>query len=248
MGSKSRTVAIGKIAKMITETPRGRPLRVAVNGRIASGKTMLAHELANEIRKIGRQVLHIGVDGFHNPKSIRYRQGRASAKGYYEDAFNLDALRSLLLEPLGKTQADETEGWLVRTVSFDLEKDRPIEMPMERVTADTIVIVDGSFLLVPKLLEFWDYKIFLNVNRDTATERGAHRDSSQFDGIEEARRMHDERYQAACDLYIVANQPQKVANVVVENDELEFPRLNFREVESSDIDTPAPVVVSGRTS
>ena len=223
-----RAEIIKTIAEAITGLPQKRPLRVAVNGRIASGKTTLASELTDAIRANGRSVLHVGVDGFHNPRAIRYRQGRASARGYYEDAYDLDALATLLLEPLSNAAKAQSQNWAIRTASFDLEADKAVDAPEEKVAADCIVIVDGSFLLRAKLRDLWDYAIFLDVDRKTATERGARRDAEQLGGVEDARRLHDERYQAACDLYVQENHPQEFADAIVQNAQFDTPTLKFR--------------------
>jgi uridine kinase len=49
----------------------------------------------------GRPVVHLDSDGFHQSRDIRYRQGRESAHGYYEDAYDFSSLVRLTLEPLG---------------------------------------------------------------------------------------------------------------------------------------------------
>lgn len=176
---------------------------------------------------MGYPVRHVGVDGFHNPREVRYWQGRASARGYYEDAYDLDSLRKLLLEPLGKPP-NATDGlWNMRTASLDLETDMPIDAPLETMSANEILIIDGSFLLVPKLCDFWDYVVFIDVSRDVATERGARRDADRLNGEAEARHLHNERYQPACDLYLQENEPIKYANAIVVNTYLKKPVLHF---------------------
>ena len=205
----NREEALAAIADAIATLPNGRPQRVAVNGRIASGKTTLAAELAEALRAKGRPVRHVGVDGFHNPIAIRYQQGRASARGYYEDAYDLEAVARLLLQPLGAEPNFGDGSWSIHTRSHDLHADEPINEPPESIVADTILIVDGSFLLVPKLRRRWDYVVFVEVDRTIATQRGALRDADRLGGIDAASKLHDERYQAACDLYIVRTAMQK---------------------------------------
>jgi uridine kinase len=223
-----RKEAIAAIANAIAALPGERPQRVAVNGRIASGKTTLASELADAVRAQGRPVLHVGVDGFHNPIAIRYRQGRSSARGYYEDAYDLDAVGRLLLQPLGM-KANSADGlWSIRTCCFDLDTDMPINEAPEAIVADTVLVVDGSFLLVPKLRSLWDYVVFLDVDRAIAAMRGAKRDSDRLGGFEPAKTMHEERYQTACDFYISENQPQNYANAIWSNADFERPVLRFR--------------------
>jgi uridine kinase len=215
---------IVKLADAIDNLLMDHPTRVAVNGRIASGKTTFAKELANTLESMGRPVLHVGVDGFHNPRAMRYRQGRSSARGYYEDAYDLAAVRRRLLDTLGKSDA-KPERWLVQTASLDLETDQPLDPEPISVTRDTVLIVDGSFLLGPTLRDSWDYSIFLDVTRDVAAKRGARRDAPRLGGIAASRELHEIRYQAACDLYIQENRPEHFAQVVIGNDDLSNPEL-----------------------
>ena len=77
------------------------PVRVAIDGVDGAGKTTLANELAGPVRSLNREVIRASVDGFHNPRSIRYRLGRHSPKGYFTDSFNYAALKADLLLPLG---------------------------------------------------------------------------------------------------------------------------------------------------
>jgi pantothenate kinase-related protein Tda10 len=46
----------------------GRPLKVAIDGRCASGKTMLADALAPLVHGHGFDALRPSVDGFHHPR------------------------------------------------------------------------------------------------------------------------------------------------------------------------------------
>ena len=57
------THAIGKI-----ELPH--PVRVGIDGMSASGKTVLADELAELLQEHGKKVIRAGLDGFHNPPEI----------------------------------------------------------------------------------------------------------------------------------------------------------------------------------
>jgi uridine kinase len=74
------------------------PVRVAVDGADGVGKTTLAGELVNRIAE-HRPVIRASVDGFHNPRSVRYRLGRSPPGGWSRGADShgqprLDALKS----------------------------------------------------------------------------------------------------------------------------------------------------------
>ena len=58
---------------------------------------MFADELAAVLRDRGHTVIRASVDGFHNPREIRYQRGRQSPAGYYLDSFDYDRLRRVLL-------------------------------------------------------------------------------------------------------------------------------------------------------
>lgn len=227
MKELDRAAIISLVADSIANLNRERPQRIAVNGRIASGKTTFAKELTDALRKRKFPVLHVGVDGFHNPSAIRYRQGRSSARGYYEDAYDLNALANLLLKPLGQVSPSKEKIWSVATASFDLEMDQAVDLPPVSVSSDYFVIVDGSFLLSNMLADMWDHKIFLHVGRDIAAERGAYRDAERLGGIELARELHDARYQAACDLYFEENKPILTADIVINNDNPARPKIRL---------------------
>src|SRR5579862_1240686 len=86
--------------KIVARKRTGKAFRVGIDGRCASGKTMLAGELASLLSAKGFDVLRPSVDGFHQPRERRYRQGEYSAIGYYEDAYDYPAIIDGLLGPL----------------------------------------------------------------------------------------------------------------------------------------------------
>lgn len=91
-----RKGAVSLLAGQVEAVRRPHPVRVAVDGRTASGKTKLADEVAAELRARGRAVIRTSVDGFHRPRAERYRRGRLSAEGYLDDARDWSAVTRLL--------------------------------------------------------------------------------------------------------------------------------------------------------
>ena len=76
------------IANRLAAIKLPHPLRVGIDGVSASGKTVLADELAVVLQKMNREVIRTGIDGFHNPPEIRHRRGSMSVEGYVEDSFD----------------------------------------------------------------------------------------------------------------------------------------------------------------
>lgn len=87
------------LAHRISAIERTHPVRVAIDGVDAAGKTTLADELVASIETLGRPVIRASIDGFHNPAEIRYRRGRGSPEGYFRDSFNRAGLVEVLLAP-----------------------------------------------------------------------------------------------------------------------------------------------------
>jgi uridine kinase len=86
--------------EIVARKAEDHPLKVGIDGRCAAGKSMLADELGRSLSGRGYDIRRPSVDGFHHPREWRYRQGEYSARGYYEDAYDYDAVVRALLRPL----------------------------------------------------------------------------------------------------------------------------------------------------
>jgi len=219
----TRALVLDDLAARITALPFARPIRIAIDGRLGAGKTMLADELAARIAASGRPVIRTSIDGFHRSKAERYARGRNSPEGYYYDSRDLAAVMSLLLAPLGPG-GDRR----YRTESFDLENDRPLDQPARFADANAVLIVDGTFLQRPELRGGWDLTIFVETAADIATRRGITRDAGLLGGIDAATRLYAERYDPACALYERLCAPGQIADVVLDNDDLGNPHTTIR--------------------
>jgi len=215
------TGVVGNLATMIAAIQHPGPIRVAIDGRIASGKSTFADELAAQIMRENREVIRTSIEGFHNPKATRYARGRYSAEGYYFDATNLAAIRTLLLDPLG-SNGDRR----YCTEAFDLEKDVPTDKPPLVASEKSVLIVDGTFLQRPELV--WDLTIFVDASEQISEERGVNRDAVRLGGFAKARELYATRYKPAFDLYEKLCNPRLSADVVIDNNNFEHPRMEIR--------------------
>jgi uridine kinase len=222
--STDRLRVLDDLAASIAGTSLKRPLRIAVDGRTAAGKTTLSDELAALIRQRGRHVIRTSIDAFHRPRAERYARGRASAEGYYHDARDLAAIVGLLLVPLGP----HGDRWY-RSASFDLEKDQPIAQEPARAPDDAVLIVDGTFLQRPELRDEWDLTIFIKTSAHIAEQRAVGRDANQCGGADVARYLYAARYRGAFDIYDELCAPEEIADVVLDNDKPDHPTIGIRE-------------------
>jgi uridine kinase len=218
-----RAAVLEELATRLAGVSLGWPVRVAIDGRTASGKTTLANEVASLIRNKGRPVIRTSIDGFHRPKAARYARGRYSPEGYYHDARDLAAVMTLLLDPLGP-EGDR----LYRTQSFDLENDRPVEQQPQSAPADAVLLVDGTFLQRPELRNGWDITIFVKASEHTAERSGVARDAQLLGGGSAAQKLYAERYRPAFDLYERLSAPEVNADVLLVNEDIQHPRLHIR--------------------
>ncbi|MES5939247.1 MULTISPECIES: hypothetical protein [unclassified Bacillus cereus group] len=221
----NRKKRIKEIADHILKLNLTHPIRVGVSGITASGKTTFANELAEEIKKRGLPVTHASIDDFHNPRLIRYAQGKESARGYYEDAHDYIAFKERLLKPLGPNGNLQYE-----TISHNLKTDIPVHNEPLLAQPNMVVIVDGTFLFKKDVEHLFDYKILVDTDFEIARKRGAERETEAFGSYEEAEKMFLNRYHAACKMYIDEHNPKECADVVFRNNNFDDPVVVFKEI------------------
>lgn len=214
-----RTDMLRDLAESLIELQGDHPLRVAIDGITASGKTTLGNELTSAIGEREHPVIRIRMDDFHHRREHRYRQGKDSARGYYEDAYDFDTLNQQVLKPLGPNG-----NRAFRRRIIDLASDTPIDEPAEVTAPDSILVVDGSFMQRHHR-ENWDVVIFVNTSFDEALRRGIVRDAEQFGGPAEAQQRYAHRYHAASRMYVDEVNPAQAADFVIDNDDPSSPRL-----------------------
>lgn len=134
----------------------GHPLRVGIDGICGSGKTIFSRDLAEFVAAIGRTVVLVDSDGFHHVRARRYRQGRESAQGYYDDAYDFGSLAERVLLPLGP---DGTRDYAIRV--HDLASDATIDDETPQAPPDAIVLSAAAFIQRDRLRDLWDEVIYL---------------------------------------------------------------------------------------
>ncbi|WP_247506007.1 hypothetical protein [Bradyrhizobium sp. 1] len=107
---------------------------------------IFANELAEVIVGLGRPVIRASVDGFHNPRTIRYARGRQSPLGFFEDSYNYAFLKQYLLDPL-------SPGGHRRYCAavFDHVTDLPVPLMEQEAHPVSMLLFDGIFLHRPEL-------------------------------------------------------------------------------------------------
>ncbi len=209
---------IQALAKTILQFQPPHPLRVAIDGVDAAGKTRLADEIAEQLQDQPRQIIRASVDGFHNPESIRRSQGELSPLGFYQDSYNYQALIENLLMPLGP------EGnRLFRTAVFNYRINQPLPSEPKTCQPDAVLLMDGIFLLRPRLVSFWDLRIFLAADFSETVPRGAARDTALFGSYQAAKERYQKRYVPGQKIYLQEAHPLDKADILIDNNKIEDP-------------------------
>jgi uridine kinase len=215
----TRASVVDEVARVLCARDPGHPLRVGIDGVCGAGKSTFAEGLAERIVECGRPVILLDSDGFHHVRAIRYRQGKDSARGYYEDAYDFDSLRDHVLVPLGPAGSGR---YAVRV--HDLATDDVIH-EFASAPMHAVVVFAATFLQRGALRDHWDEVVYLDASIERAEQRGIERDAEHLGGSEAAQRAYAVRYMAACRIYLVEEDPRGRASLVVDHDDPLRPRM-----------------------
>lgn len=218
--SSVRTDLINELAAVVSRLGAGR-LRVAVDGYTASGKTSFGHELAAALRRLGRPTLRTSLDDFKNPWREARELGydRISGEGYYRNAYDHRSVRDLLLAPMGPEGSGRVVLCAHDPLTGEDHRDTVVAAP-----TNAVLVVDSVFAFRPEYNDFWDFRIWLDVDPEQSLARGIARDVDS-EGLEEATRLHRDRYHVAELIYLAEVEPRTLADVVVDNRDFANPRL-----------------------
>jgi uridine kinase len=126
----------------------------------------------------------------------------------------------MLLRPLGPGGTGH-----YRTAIFDYREDVPVESPRMKVELEAILLFDGIFLLRPQLRSFWDYTIFVRAEFDETLRRALVRDLPLWGDAKKIEHRYLSRYIPAQKLYLAECNPEKNANLVIDNNDPSNPLI-----------------------
>lgn len=209
---------VAELADLVVSQGRGR-VRVVFDGLTASGKTSLAHEVAAAVAARGRPVFRASLDDFKRPWAERHLYDRETGEGYYRNAGDHDAAWRLLLGPA----APDGTGVVALCARDPLTQ---VDHSATTVTMpeDGVLVVDSVFAMRPELDRAWDLRIWVDVDPELSVARGVRRDS-HGNGAEAAETLHRQRYLVGELLYLEEVEPVRRADAVVDNSDLDHPRL-----------------------
>jgi uridine kinase len=213
MDSSARGELLSDLVQMVGSVTVAHPVRVAIDGIPGAGKTTLADELAAVLRAQGREVVRATIEDFLNPRSVRHPWGD-SAEGWYNHSTDLDALRRVLLDPLGPGGDRK-----IQRAVYDKAADIAVSAPATTAAANAVLLFDGVFLLRKELSELWELRIFVSADFEKALNRSRIRDQTPLMSADEVEQRYRRRYIPSQQFYFETARPAEHADIIVYNDE-----------------------------
>jgi uridine kinase len=223
MDKLSRQYILQTVAHRLAAIKLPHPLRVGIDGVSASGKTVLADELATVLRNMNREVIRTGIDGFHHPPEIRHRRGSMSVEGYVEDSFDYAAVRKYVLDPLG---AEGNLSYLPGIYDHASETNKRRD-PIS-VSADAILLFEGVMLFRHEIANAFDYRILVDTSFQEALERAKTRDLKHFGNMQTLLDKYTRRFIPGQKCYLEEYRPAETVDATVGNENPAEPTLRFR--------------------
>jgi uridine kinase len=186
---------------------------IGINGIDGAGKTKFAESFEKFLISRGYETQSIHLDDFHNPRAFRYA-GENQIENYYNRSFNINLVVEKLLAPLNQNHNFSTRLMVLdwRTDKFDIIKEYSFNLK-------AIVIFEGVFLFQKELSPYIDYKIFLDIPFEESLKRAGARDS------EDIINKYESKYLPAQARYLEEYPPSKVADMVIDNTDWEYPQI-----------------------
>jgi uridine kinase len=213
MDHGTRDELLSRLSEAVGAVNAAHPVRVAIDGVPAAGKTTLADELAAVLRAQGREVIRATIEGFLTPRSVRHPWSD-SAEGWYNHSTDLEALRRVLLDPLGPGGDRKYQQEV-----YDKAADSPLSPPAGTAAADAVLLFDGVFLQRKELLGQWDLRILVSAAFANTVARSRARDQTPLMSANDAEQRYRRRYIPSQQFYFRTARPDQHADIIVYNDE-----------------------------
>jgi len=205
------------IASYILKVKQEKPIIVAFDGVDTSGKTKLADNVYKILINEKVNVVRVSIDKFHNPKEIRLAKGDFSPEGFFEDSFNLEKIKQMIIDPI------KSNGNYIVTGIYDYRNESETSKKQIKIDNNLIVLFDGIFLNRDELYKYWDISIFLDVTFETVLQRAIKRDVEYFGSEDEVRKKYQNRYIPGEQIYLSKCNPKARADIVIDNNDWNNP-------------------------
>lgn len=154
------------IAAAYAKREQARPFIIAIDGLSGAGKTTLVEQLHG----IAPNELILHIDDFIVERYRRYETGQPEAMEYYALQWDVELLVQTLFEPLSRGENRLTLPY------YNRDRDEVVMRTID-VALDTLVLIEGIFLLRDEWRRYFDYIVYLDCPREVRYERVLNRDT-----------------------------------------------------------------------
>lgn len=134
----SPAALVDEVSALVADRPD--ITRVIIDGAPPTRPDVLADDLGERLRLLGRPVLRIAAADFRRAASLRFERGRTDPDARYDDWLDAGALRREVLDPMGPGGSRRVLPRL-----WNAETDRAARA--DYVDLAGVVLVDGELLL-----------------------------------------------------------------------------------------------------
>lgn len=182
------------LLSLVHDVSAREPALIAVDGLAGSGKSSFTADLA--AARVGRALSVVAADEFYGPEQRPWRDW--TPEQGHERYFEHTRLEEQVLAPLRAHQPAlyQRYDWHRRQLGKWVE-----------VQPSGTVIVEGVYLLRPRLRQYWDACIWVDAPRDVRERRLRERGEHDVDWIE--------RWMQAEDHYEQLDLPRQAADYIV---------------------------------
>ena len=182
-----------------------RPFIVAIDGLSGAGKTTLVQQLKGNLDNI--VIIHI--DDHIVERSKRYDTGQEQWFEYYQLQWDANYLKEHLFQKIQQNVS------LLNLPFYHKEEDTHFNQIIH-LSSNSIVLIEGIFLLRDEWKSFYDYVIFLDCPKEIRYERVLQRDTYIGD-LDERLNKYKERYWVAEEYYLNKQKPLELAHCILKS-------------------------------
>ena len=195
-----------------------KPLVIGINGAYTSGKTVFAEGFQQYLNGLGIKTQLIHYDDFHNPFNTIHFTDETEIDTFYNHAFNSKKLIDEILDPL------KSQGFLDKKIAcVNLGTGEYTNNIHFKIDENTVVLLEGVLILRPPVIDYLDYKIYLDISSDEILRRGEMRDVPKF-GAHILEKFVT-RYIPVQEKYMAEHNPKKAADIVIDNNDYGAPKI-----------------------
>ncbi|KAA3600428.1 MAG: hypothetical protein DWQ06_09295 [Calditrichaeota bacterium] len=189
-------------------------LVLAVNGLPKCGSTTFSKKLCKTLEKDGMKTVLVQVNDFQLPYQMRYSPNLSEPKNYYKNNFNFLMIFEKLVKP-SKTEKDYSIDLpIFNTFAESYDTRKKFYFPK-----NTVLIIEGPFLLQKSFLKNFDYSVFLKISEEESIKRFNATETAIFG--KEVYQNFEKIYKPAQEIYFKEQNPEQNAKMVIENETLQ---------------------------